>query len=152
MMSLAKVGSSAGVTLLTYPEVSMKELLAKWSNNHWSVDRPETYVIRYQGRVYGLGVCAATNMAAFNMAWGLANGALNTPEEHVLACRHFTSYVQLLSQEVKNYPLSEWVCMMQPVAFNQWLDNPEVGREVRKYLRPPTLRAIRMQETANDLR
>ena len=130
----------------------MQNLLAKWTKNYWSVLPPETYVIHHGGRTYGLGECAAKDMAAFNMAWGLAYGALTTMEEHVLACRHFTTYGQILSQEVDKYPLREWVCMMQPQAFNQWLDREDIGREVRKYLRPPTLRAIRMQETANDLR
>ena len=130
----------------------MQNLLAKWTKNYWSTQLPETYVIKYEDRILGLGMCAAKDMAAFNMAWGLAYGALNTPQEHILACRHFSTYTQLLSQEVLNYPLREWVCMMQPLAFNAWLDQESVGREVRKYLRPPTLRAIRMQETANDLR
>ena len=127
-------------------------LFAQWSDNHWSTQRPETYVLHYGEKTLGLGMCAYSDMAAFNMAWGLANGALITREDHILACRHFTTFGQILSQEVDNYPLREWVCMMQPVAFNKWLDKDSVGREVRKFLRPPTLRAIRMQETANDLR
>ena len=130
----------------------MKHLLDKWAVNHWSPNPPTSYVINYGGKSYGLGMCAATNMAAFNMAWGRANGALITREDHILACRHFTTYTQILTQEVQDYPLNEWVCMMQPKEFNSWLDSAQVGREVRKFLRPPTLRAIRMQETANDLR
>lgn len=132
--------------------MSLQLLLTKWMHNHWSLLPPESYRIDFHGREFGIGVIAHKNMAAFNLAWGMCGGALISPQDHMAACRHFDVYCEVLKYPINGHPLQEWVSMFQPVELLEWLEKEVTDRSIRKFIIPPTRRAVYLQAKTHDLR
>lgn len=114
-----------------------KDFLLKAEHNYWSERPPAQYV--------GMTQLAHTQPAAFNLAWALNDGQWGTLGDSYRVSSGMSVFAPVTAVEVNDYPLNEWICMMTPQEFDDWLIRYCADRDIRKMVRPATLRAIELQ-------